>query len=148
MTLFFPDLNVWLALTVEQHPHAATAWNWFDSQKGDDLLVFSRYTQLGFLRLLTSATVMGERRLTLNSAWEFYDRWMSDKQVVFCAEPSGVDRAFRQALAPFGGQPASKCVGDCYLLAFAVQSDATLLTFDRKLHAYARKQGCPAVIPD
>jgi len=114
---------------------------------GRSLLIFNRYTQLGFLRLLTNEAVMGEKTLTIDGAWKLYDRWISDGQVVFCPEPRGIELAFRRALSPFGGQPASKCVADCYLLAFAVQVDATLITFDRPLHATARRQGCPAVIP-
>jgi len=125
-------LNVWLALTVEQHPHAASAWKWFDSHRDDALPIFSRYTQLGYLRLLTNEAVMGNKRLTIDSsAWRLYDRWLADGHVVFCDEPRGIERAFRRALTRFGTQPASKCVGDCYLLAFAAQSDATLITFDR-----------------
>ena len=28
MTSFFPDLNVWLALSVAGHSHSAEAWKW------------------------------------------------------------------------------------------------------------------------
>ncbi len=46
MTLFFPDLNVWLALSVAGHAQSA-AWNWMDSLHGDDRLILSRFTQIG-----------------------------------------------------------------------------------------------------
>lgn len=75
MTLFFPDLNVWLALSVAGHVHNSAAWEWQSRQPADRKLIFSRYTQLGLLRLLTSAAVMGDATLTLRKAWAVYDRW-------------------------------------------------------------------------
>ena len=49
--------------------------------------------------------------------------------------------------APFAAKQAWKWVGDCYLLACAKLNQATLVTFDTALQAYARKQGNPAVMP-
>ena len=66
MTLFFPDLNVWLALSVASHAHCRKAWNWFNLLPDDARLIFSRYTQIGLLRLLTNQAAMGEQTLTLN----------------------------------------------------------------------------------
>lgn len=48
---------------------------------------------------------------------------------------------------PFAARAASKWVGDCWLLAFAAGVSATLVTFDRPLHDYARKSGFASVIP-
>jgi len=62
-------------------------------------------------------------------------------------EPRGLDLAFRQATAPFAAKPASKWVGNCYLLAYAKQSHATLVTFDRALFDVARKNGYAAIVP-
>jgi hypothetical protein len=45
MNLFFPDLNVWLALSVAGHSHNREAWNWWNALPGDAHLLFSRYTQ-------------------------------------------------------------------------------------------------------
>ena len=69
MTLFFPDLNIWLALSVAAHSHSADAWDWVKLLSDDRKLIFSRYTQIGLLRLLTNNTVMGEQTLTLRNAW-------------------------------------------------------------------------------
>jgi len=113
----------------------------------DARLVFSRYTQIGLLRLLTNSSVMGEQTLTLGEAWDLYDRWLEDPRVDFYPEPRGVDVSFRQATKPFAAQPATKAVGDCWLLAYSNGIDATLVTFDRALCKYSRKQGRPAVIP-
>jgi toxin-antitoxin system PIN domain toxin len=147
MTWFFPDLNVWLALIVKAHPHNAPAWNWMNALSQDDRFTFSRYTQLGILRLLTNDAAMGSQTLTLREAWDVYDDWLADPRVAFHAEPPGLDAAFRHATAPFLGKPATKWIGDCYLLAYARQSGATLATFDRALLTLARKQGCAAATP-
>ncbi len=76
-----------------------------------------------------------------------YDRWLEDPRVEFYPEPRGMDAAFRQATAQFGAQPASKSVGDCYLLAYSRECTATLVTFDRALLSVARKYGYAAIVP-
>jgi hypothetical protein len=147
MTSFFPDLNVWLALSVKTHSHSTAAWNWLALLPGEARLIFSRYTQLGLLRLLSNEAVMLEKTLPLRKAWEVYDRWLEDPRVEFYPEPHGLDTALRRAIEPFASRKAAKWVGDCYLLAYARQSDATLVTFDAGLHSLARKQGHAAVVP-
>jgi toxin-antitoxin system PIN domain toxin len=147
MTLFFPDLNVWLALSDIGHEHNRDAWNWMSSLPRDARLVFSRYTQLGLLRLLTNTAVMGEATLNLREAWDVYDRWLEDPRVEFYPEPRGADGTFRQLTESFTKQQATKALGDCWLLACASGIDATLVTFDRALYDYSRKQGCLSVTP-
>ena len=147
MTSFFPDLNVWLALSVAGHRHNGDAWTWLGLLPERSRLIFSWYTQLGLLRLLTNPAVMEEHTLTLGKAWGVYDRWLKDPRVVFYPEPRNLEKTFREVTAPFAGKAASKWVGDCYLLAWAAQSDAALVTFDRALYDLARKRGWTAVIP-
>ena len=147
MTLFFPDLNVWLALSVEGHIHNTPAWRWLRSVPGDSRLIFSRYTQIGLLRLLTNTAMMSDRVLTVCEAWAVYDRWLKDPRMEFYPEPRNVDAEFREALEPFTAKPASKWVGDCWLLAFSAGSGAALVTFDKALFDFARKWGQAAVMP-
>jgi toxin-antitoxin system PIN domain toxin len=147
MTLFFPDLNVWLALSVRSHSQGPLAWAWFDRLPDDTRLIFSRYTHLGLLRLLTNTTVMGDQTLTLHKAWGVYDRWLEDPRVEFYPEPREADSAYRKITEPFGSKAASKWVGDCWLLAFASSSGANLVTFDRALWEYARRSGAAAIVP-
>jgi toxin-antitoxin system PIN domain toxin len=147
MISFFPDLNVWMALSVAGHSHSAEAWNWLTLLPGDARLVLSRYTHIGILRLLTNQAVMGEQTLTLRQAWKVYDRWLNDPRVEFHPESRNLEATFREATAPFAARRASKWVGDCYLLACAQESGATLATFDRRLLAHARQQGCSVVAP-
>ena len=147
MISFFPDLNVWIALSVAGHSHCTEAWAWLGMLPREVRLIFSRYTQVGLLRLLTNESAMGEQTLTLESAWGVYDRWLSDPRVEFYPEPRGLDAAFREATVPFAGKLATKWIGDCYLLAFAKGSGAVLATFDRSLLEAARKNGYAAILP-
>jgi uncharacterized protein len=147
MTLFFPDLNVWIALSVAAHVHSREAWNWLDSLPSESRLVFSRYTQIGLLRLLTNRAVMAHQTLTVQNAWRVYDRWLADPRVDFYPEPPHLDAMFREATLAFSEKAASKWIGDCYLLAYGVQSNATLATFDNALLELARRQRHSAVRP-
>jgi uncharacterized protein len=147
MTLFFPDLNVWLALSDRGHSHSANAWNWMATLPKDRKLIFSRYTQIGLLRLLTNKSIMGSQAMTVRKAWSVYDRWLEDPRVEFYPEPRTLDTAFRLATSPYSERPASNAIGDCFLLAFSKELRATLVTFDRALHHAARTQNQAAVIP-
>jgi toxin-antitoxin system PIN domain toxin len=147
MTLFFPDVNVWIALSVSGHPHHGDASRWLRRLPDDPVLIFSRFTQMGLLRLVTNTAVMGDEVLTLGEAWAVYDRWLEDPRVDFYPEPRNVDVGFRRATQPYAGQPATKLVGDCWLLAYAEAAQARLVTFDQALHSFARKQGNRAVVP-
>ena len=94
MTSYFPDLNLWLTLSDAGNAHASAAWKWMESRPDDAKLIFSRYTQLGLLRLLTNPAVMAANTLTIGAAWKVYERWLSDPSVEFHPEPSGLDDAF------------------------------------------------------
>ena len=147
MTLFFPDVNVWLALSDPDHIHSKAAWKWLKTAPEDRNIVFSRFTHLGLLRLLTNASVMGDRTMTLSKAWGVYDKWLEDPRVKFYPEPRNLDAAFRMMTEPFAAQAATKAVGDCFLLAYAKEVQATLVTFDQGLDRLARKYGNGALIP-
>jgi predicted nucleic acid-binding protein len=102
---------------------------------------------MGFLRLLTNPSIMKEQVLNTSDAWAAFDTWLDDPRVEFYPEPRSMDTAFRQATTVFSRQPASKWIGDCYLLAFARESDTTLVTFDNALHRLAASSGYPCVMP-
>jgi len=147
MTLFFPDINVWLALSVSSHVHSRDAWTWLEALSPRARVILSRYTQLGLLRLLTNQAVMGEQVLTIRKAWIVYERWLKDPRIEFQAESGNFDTTFREAMAPLDSKPASKWVGDCYLLAHARENNAVLVTCDRALLEYADRHGYRAVAP-
>ena len=136
MTSLFPDINVWVALTYEGHTHHRTAAMWFETLPPDVSLVFCRLTQLGLLRLLTTAAVMGDEVMTQLQAWGTYDRWHRDPRVELLEEPAGLESQFR-ALTRLR-QSATKDWADSYLATFATVGQLTLVTFDTGLRARAK----------
>jgi hypothetical protein len=125
-----------VALTYEGHVHHAAAAAWFAELPPDVTLAFCRFTQLGLLRLLTTAAVMGDEVMTQPQAWAAYDRWLRDPRVMLVDEPPEIEPRFRSLSRR--RQPATKDWADSYLAAFATAGQLTLVTFDRGLLARAR----------
>ena len=131
-SLSFPDLNVWMAVTRQDHIHRALALDWWETDHSD-VIAFTRFTQLGFLRLVTTAAVMNNRPLTMPQAWKIYDALFQDERVAFMEEPRGIEPRLRR----FTSEPLSspKLWMDAYLLAFVERVGGTIVTFDRPLAA-------------
>jgi len=137
-SFLFPDINVWVALTLEEHVHHIRARSWFESISGFGRLFFCRFTQLGLLRLLTAAAVMGQDQVMGQAeAWTTYDRWLRDERISFLDEPSEIELVFR-ALTQ-SGQSAPKDWADSYLAAFATAAELTLVTFDQAFASKAKQ---------
>jgi uncharacterized protein len=145
MISYLIDINVWLALTWDQHPQHVPASRWYTSID-DSRLLFCRFTMLGFLRLLTNRHVMGDSTTNLADALQLYDRWRQDPRVELAPERSGTEVLFRQAMAPYSLQPATKAVADCYLVGFAEAAGASIVTFDRGLAATAQFRQVPVTL--
>ena len=135
-SFLIPDINVWIALSHARHVHHHVATDWLESMEPTVRLSFCRFTQIGFLRLLTSQAVMGEDVLTQAEAWAHYDRWLKNDNVNLIDEPPGVESRFR-ALAR-SRQTSPKSFGDAYIAAFAETSQMTLVTFDRAFGSKVR----------
>jgi uncharacterized protein len=137
-SFLFPDINVWIALTVERHVHHTRATKWFESIGGSGRLFFCRFTQLGLLRLLTLEGVMGLQEVMPQAeAWKTYDRWQQDERIGFLDEPPEIEVAFRGLTQSRQGAP--KDWPDSYLAAFATSAQLTLVTFDQVLSSKARQ---------
>jgi toxin-antitoxin system PIN domain toxin len=136
----FPDVNVWLALTAQAHPHHKAARAWLEHGPAPEL-AFCRFTQIGLLRLITNAAVMRADVLSQDAAWEVYLGWLREYGARFHAEPFGpeLDEAFRTYSA--GRTPSTKVWADAYLAAFAETAGLTLVTFDTGF----RNMGLPRV---
>lgn len=122
-------MNVWLALATPEHDHASFARKWWDQEVGT--IAFCRLTQLGLLRLMTTAAAMDSKPLTIAAAWRVYDRFYDDDRVTFVAEPPEVEERFRQRTT--GGLASPKVWADAWLLAFAQTAGGVLVTFDKAL---------------
>lgn len=131
-----PDVNVWVALHHSRHQHHLASHAWFDGLDARITLGFCRQTQLGFFRLLTSATIMGEEALTQRHCWQIYDRWMAGGRAAEYSEPPELGIRFR-ALT-LAGAPNPKTWNDSYLAAFAETAGLTLVTFDKALAAQTK----------
>lgn len=132
-SLSFPDVNVWLALLLEDHVHRPAVRKWWESQPG--MAGFLRLTQMSVLRLLTTSAAMDGRPLRMPEAWTAYDGLFEDDRVAFFDEPKGAEDAFRKYTRK--NHPSPKLWADAWLLAFAECAGGVVVTFDRALAARA-----------
>ena len=135
-TSFFPDINVWVALTSARHVHHHVAHEFWEDAPTHARFFFCRYTQIGLLRLLSMKAVMGRDAMSQSQAWITYDAWFGDSRVEFAEEPHGVEPFFRVLTRL--RQPSPKAWPDAYLAAFADAAGFTLVTFDRALRAKSK----------
>jgi toxin-antitoxin system PIN domain toxin len=126
----FPDVNVWLALLLDDHVHRAAARRWWEADHSE-LIAFTRFTQFAVLRLLSTAAAMNGKPLTLRAAWAAYDELFADERVALVAEPPGAEATFRRYTAKPVCSP--KLWADAWLVAVAEQHGGQLITFDRAL---------------
>jgi len=127
-SLSFPDVNVWLALLLADHIHRAVASEWWETGSSGTI-AFCRLTQIGVLRLLTTAAAMNGKPLTMTEAWRAYDRLFEDDRVVLVPEPEALEAEFRRRSG--SGAASPKVWADAYLISFAVQMNAAVVTLDR-----------------
>ena len=129
-SLSFPDINVWLALLMKEHVYRPAALAWWRADQSEQV-AFSRLTQIGVLRLLTTSAAMNGRPLSMAEAWTAHDFLYLDDRVVFLPEPPMLEKAFRNAASY--DQASPKLWADAYLEAFAEVAGAQVVTFDREL---------------
>jgi uncharacterized protein len=135
-SLIFPDINVWLAILLADHVHRDLARAWWDADQSD-VIAFIRFTQIGVLRLLTTAAAMNDEPLTMPEAWAAYDQLFIDDRVAFLDESPNVEGCFRRHVRVERASP--KLWADAWLLAFAEEAGGTIVTFDRPLAARAQQ---------
>lgn len=125
-----------MALAVERHQFHASAARWWEEDESAPI-GFCRFTQMGLVRLLSSAAPMTGRPLTNEQAWQVYEGFCADIRVVLFPEPASLEDLFKtHAAVP---QAAPKLWGDAYLAAHAGAANATLVTFDQGFAKYPIK---------
>ena len=126
------DSNVWLALALSKHSHHEVVREWLDMIEEPASVLFCRVTQQTFLRLLTSASVLGlygNPPLTNRQAWSAYEALLVDDRIAFRAdEPPGVDSLWKELAAR--GTASPKLWMDAYLAAFALAGRYRMVTTD------------------
>jgi len=131
-----PDVNVWLALAVQQHSHHDAALAYWQGEAAQ-LLWFCRVTMLGLVRLLTQPRLMEPDALDAAPALAAYDRFAGLPEVGLHSEPLGCDTEMRRLTA--AGLPA-RLLTDAYLAAFATSANLRLVSFDRDFTRFAGLQ--------
>jgi toxin-antitoxin system PIN domain toxin len=135
-----PDLNVWLALAIQEHPHHAAATAYWDSgtQAGSPAttLQFCRITMLGLTRLLCQPKVVGTGALSIAAAWEVYQGFRAIPRVAMAQEPTNCEAALLSYIKPLSSFPVRMWT-DAYLAAFAQTSGLRLVSFDRDFERFA-----------
>jgi hypothetical protein len=134
MRSYLADINFWVALILDSHAGHGKAEAFFDTLSRDQLW-FCRFTQIGFLRMLTNRSVMGPQILTQRKAWLLYDRLCGDERIQYLAEPLALESRFRRLTQ--GRLPAHKAWSDAYLAAVAGETGLAIATFDRDFRRLA-----------
>ncbi|RIH81229.1 Ribonuclease VapC41 [Meiothermus luteus] len=126
-----PDLNVWFALLVPEHPFHPRARSYWE---GTGAVGLVRVTALGLLRLLTNPKAMDGKPLELGEAWGIYRELRVSSSVPLWEEPDGLEEAFANLVAR--GFPP-RLWTDAYLAAFAMAGGYRLVTFDRDFLSFS-----------
>ena len=121
-----PDVNVWLAMTIRNHPHHDRATRYW-RQEANSMVAFCRITALALIRLCCNGPAMGGAPLSLAEAMKVYSDLLLLPEVAVSSEPDGCEVAFRGYVS---SQTTSRMITDSYLAAFALSGDMRLITFD------------------
>lgn len=139
-----PDINVWLALAVQEHPHHAAAKRYWEGVQLDmcttpntapQKIYFCRTTLLGLVRLLCQPKVVGEGALALPAAWAVCQSFRALPVIDLLADPEDCDVHLQTLLAAQSTLPARRWT-DAYLAALAHSAGMRLVTFDRDFERF------------
>jgi toxin-antitoxin system PIN domain toxin len=129
------DVNVLVALMHARHVHSGPAVNWLARRDEPGAVAICRVSQMGALRILTHPSAMKEEVKTASEFWDGWQRLMDDDRFVLVGEPAGVENAWRSLTA--GLPRGTSAETDCYLAAFAIAGNHSLVSFDRGLRRFA-----------
>ncbi|MFO1194989.1 MAG: TA system VapC family ribonuclease toxin [Rhodoferax sp.] len=129
-----PDLNVWLALVLADHPHHAAARRYWDEVRPGPAVVgpqiwFCRATMLGLVRLLSQPKVMGTAALTVGEAHAVYLQLRHTSGVGFVPDTEIADTPLSERLTLAPSLPA-RLWTDAWLCATADSAGLRLVSFD------------------
>jgi toxin-antitoxin system PIN domain toxin len=127
------DASVWVPLSAPDHVHHDRARRYWENESAEQV-AFCRVTALALLRHLTNPHIMRHAVLTGSEAWDAYERWLTLPEIVFLAEPEGIDDHLRRMSRSVNPGPALWT--DAYLVAFALTSGLRLVAFDAHLSRF------------
>ena len=126
------DVNVWLALAIEEHPHHGAAVRYWSGHAGTNRL-FCRVSALSLVRLLIHPKLMSDKPLTLPRAWSVYRRFAALPGVGHVVEPEGLDTRLDALVSP---KLPARLFTDAYFAALAQSVGLRLVTFDKDFERF------------
>lgn len=128
------DVNVWLALAIEEHPHHPSAASYWMRDAGTARF-FCRVSAMSFVRLLTHPKLMAGRPLTLSKSWSLYQRFAALPGVAMLGEPDGLDNDLGSLVLP---KLPTRLFTDAYFAALSRRAGLRLVTFDKDFERFER----------
>lgn len=135
-----PDINVWLALAVQEHRHHAAAQRYWTNLQIEHVhtlgayMWFCRTTMLGLVRLLCQPKAVGPGAVGLRAAWDLYQQYRARQQVGMVTDGGRCDTTLQALLASQELPP--RLWTDAYLAAQAQASGLRLVSFDRDFERF------------
>lgn len=127
--MLVPDVNILMNAENRSFPAHDAARRWLLSAgNGQEPLALPAMVLFGYVRIATGSG-MKENRMSLREAFEFCDVLYSMPSYSNLKEGSEHWRIFRELVAVAG--VSGPDITDAYLAAFAIENDATFVTFDR-----------------
>jgi toxin-antitoxin system PIN domain toxin len=126
------DTGVWVARSLSSHPFHTKTRAIFEQADSGRPAAFCRATQTSFLRLLHTPAICsayGCSQITNCEAWAKYEELLALPQVVWLAEPAGVEGEWTQCAAV--GSTSPKVWMDAYLAAFALTDSLKFVSLDK-----------------
>jgi len=124
----FPDVNVWVALSIPSHPSHFIARNYWRNEASAKL-VFNRVTALGLVRVCSQSRTFPNGALEPGEAWERYENLIQSDSVTLEPDPDDLEAFLGKWLK--AGIVTSRTVTDAYLAAFAITAGHRLVSFDK-----------------
>lgn len=134
-TADLPDVNVWLALAVQEHPHHTLARDYWSSAvlasatDAQPRAWFCRTTMLGLVRRLCQPKVVGTGARHLAAALGLYRSWRAAPRIGLLADPASTETDLGVLLT--STQPPARLWADAYLAVLARSSGLRRVSFDR-----------------
>ena len=136
-----PDLNIWLALVVAEHPHHTVARRYWDEvqpqiARGQSVW-FCRATMLGLVRLLSQPKLMGAGVLTLPAAHAVYRQLRDTAGVAFLNDAEAADAILSAWIGDAPAPLPARLWSDAWLAAAAEAAGLRLVTLDSDFKRFA-----------
>lgn len=140
------DTNVWVAAVFPTHIFHQAARAFLAKAQPTDPALFCRFTQLSFLRLISTPALLrtyGAEGMSNRDALVAYEALMALPQVREQGEPKGVSALWHGLATRDTASP--KVWMDAYLAAFAIAGGFRLLTLDKDFEPF-KSQGLELIL--